>query len=117
MLEVNFYAYFYSEDEDPKESRKYLRDFWKSSTPLLQHFGYYFHIVWEKHPLAPEPNDLKHSYPAEGWLKMPFRFQYMNLEDAHRKVHLLESLLDEMAKRNYFEFRCEYHLDDDDMCD
>lgn len=111
MQEVNFYAWFFSE-EKPKQARCQLEEFLQASTPLLTQFGCLCKIVWEKHPLAPEPNDLLHSYPTAGCLQLPFSFQYVNLEHALRKVELLKALLSDLAREAYLGFECEYHLDD-----
>ncbi len=111
MQYVNFYAWFFSE-EKPKQARCQLEEFLQASTPLLIQFGCLCKIVWEKHPLAPEPNDLLHSYPTAGCLQLPFSFQYVNLEHALRKVELLKALLSDLAHEAYLGFECEYHLDD-----
>lgn len=111
MKEVNFYAYFFSQDETG-QARGQLKEFLQASTPLLIQFGWLCKIVWEKHPLAPEPNDLLHSYPSEACLLLPFSFQYLNLEHATRKVELLKALLSDLAREAYLDFDFEYHLDD-----
>lgn len=111
MQEVNFYARFYSEDK-PKQAQGQLKEFLQASTPLLIQFGWLCKIVWEKHPLAPEPNDLLHSYPSAGCLQLPFSFQYLNLEHALRKVELLKALLSDLAREAYLDFDFEYHLDE-----
>lgn len=111
MKEVNFYARFFCEDE-PKQARGQLKEFLRASTPLLKQFGCLCKIVWEKHPLASEPNDLRHSYPSARCLQLPFSFQYLNLEHALRKVELLKALLSDLAREAYLDFDCEYHLDE-----
>lgn len=111
MDEVNFYAYFRSDDE-PREARDQLKCFLRQISPLLKQFGWLCKIVWEKHPLSPEPNVLKHSYPEPGCLLLPFSFQYLNLEHALRKVQLLKALLSDLAQEAYLDFDCEFHLDE-----
>ncbi len=109
--EVNFYAYFYAQDET-KKAQDQLKEFLQASTPLLSHFGILCKVLWEMHPLAPEPNCLQHSYPSAECLELPFSFQYLNLDHALRKVGLLKALLSDLAREAYLDFDCEYHLDD-----
>lgn len=111
MKEVNFYAFFYA-DKESAEAQCSLKDFLLAVTPLLNSFGQLCKVVWEGHSLAPQPNNLRHSYPTQSCLEIPFVFQYLNLEHACRKVGILKSLLEELAHEFYLGFGCEYHLDD-----
>lgn len=113
-MQVNFYCYLSAPTEGKRNARKYLSDFLSDVTECLQVVGHKLGLVWAYSSLAPEPNDLVPAFLDGEVMLLPFSFQYSCLEQAHLRIDLLKSLLQNLVYSYGYgiDVRFEYHLDD-----
>ena len=111
-MEVNIYCRMSAPAVEEHNVREYLEEFLSDISDILQVLGRAFLIVWEKSDLAPEPNDLLHSFDDEDTLILPFSFQYSCLKQAYLRIQLLKSLFENLAYKSGVSVDFEYHLDD-----
>lgn len=111
-MEVNIYCYLSAPAVEEHNVREYLEEFLSDISGILQVVARAFLIVWEKSDLAPEPNDLQHSFDEEGSLILPLSFQYSCLKQAYLRIELLKSLFENLAYKSGVCVDYEYHLDD-----
>lgn len=111
-MEVNIYCHLSAPAVEEHNVREYLKEFLSDISGILQVVARAFLIVWEKSDLAPESNDLQHSFDEEGNLTLPLSFQYSCLEQAYLRIQLLKSLFENLAYKSGVCIDFEYHLDD-----
>ena len=113
-MEVNFYCYLSAPAEGKRNARKYLTDFLSDAKECLQVVCHKFVLVWAYSSLAPEPNDLYPEFLDGEVMLLPFSFQYSCLEQAHLRIALLKSLLQNLVYSYGYgiDVWFEYHLDE-----
>ncbi|HJC17119.1 MAG TPA: hypothetical protein H9937_04035 [Candidatus Alistipes stercorigallinarum] len=110
-MEVNVYCYLSAPTLEGRNAQAYLEAFLSDISGTLQAVGQAFLFVWERSCLAPEPNDLCHSFVDGDTLLLPFSFQYFCLRQAYLRIELLQSLMNNLAYGKGIEVDFEYHLD------
>lgn len=114
IMEVNFYCFLSAPVEDKRNAHKCLTEFLSRAEGCLQAVGDTFSLVWACSSLAPQPNHLTPEFLDGEVMLLPFSFQYSCLEQAHLRISLLKSLLQNLVYSYGYGIGVafEYHLDE-----